>query len=67
MTKQLSETKLNFSATEQFCSERYGQLASVGSQEEHEELIKVANDKTVWLGGRRRIGGDEWQWLDGHE
>ena len=41
--------KLNVSAAEQFCINQGGHLASVGSQQEQEELVKVANMRPVWL------------------
>ena len=59
--------KLNVSAAEQFCINQGGHLASVGSQEEQEDLIKVANKRPVWLGGRRRADGAGWEWLDGRK
>ena len=61
----LYKEKLNASAAEEFCVNQGGHLASVGSEEDQKELDKVAGRKPVWLGGRRKEGGDEWEWLDG--
>ena len=52
------------SAAEQVCVNQGDHLASVGSQWENEELRKVADGNHVWLGGRRKAGGDGWEWLD---
>ena len=61
----LSKEKLNASAAEEFCVNHGGHLASVGSQEEQDELKKVRDGNSVWLGGRRKDGGEGWEWLDG--
>ena len=62
----LYKERLNASAAEEFCVNHNGHLASVGSQEEQDLLYKVKNGKTVWLGGRRKAGGEnKWEWLDG--
>ena len=47
----LSKEKLNASAAEEFCVKHGGHLASVGSQEENNELV---GRNEVWLGGRRK-------------
>ena len=54
------------SAAEQVCETQGGQLATVGSQWEQDELVRlVGGIADVWLGGRRKAGGNEWEWLDG--
>ena len=56
---------LDMSGAEQFCVNQGGHLASVGSQWENDEVVKVAGrGNYVWLGGRRRAGADRWEWLD---
>ena len=60
----LFKQRLNTSAAEQFCVNQGGHLASVGSQEGQDELKKVSEGWMVWLGGRRKVGGDGWEWLD---
>ena len=40
-------------------------MASVGSQTEQEEIVRIANNHTVWLGGRRVDNTENWRWLDG--
>ena len=61
----LFKEKLNASAAENFCVNMGGHLASVGSPEENKKLAKVADGNEVWLGGKRKLGGDGWEWLDG--
>ena len=65
----LYETKMNMSAAELFCVDQGGHLVSVGSQEEQDDLVNVVEQvlpfDDVWLGGRRTLGGDAWEWLDG--
>ena len=56
---------MNASAAEEFCVNQGGHLASVGSEEEQDELEKVGGYNDVWLGGRRKTGKDDWEWLDG--
>ena len=53
----------NMRDAEDFCVSRGGHLASVGSQEDQDEIAQVAEGEPVWLGGMRI--DDEWQWLDG--
>ena len=60
------------SAAGQLCENNAGQLASVGSQWEQDELLKVAQGLfkngrgvTAWLGARRKAVGEGWEWLDG--
>ena len=53
---------LNMSAAEQFCAIQSKQLATVGSQLEQDELFKVVDDWPIWLGGRRKAEGGEWEW-----
>ena len=64
-THDLNKEKFNASAAEEFCFDRRGHLASIGSLGENEEVIKVAEGHKVWLGGRRTVGGVAWGWLDG--
>ena len=57
---------LTMSAAEQFCINQGGHLASVGSQEEQDEVIKVDYRSIILIGGRRKAGEEEgWEWLDG--
>ena len=57
---------LNMTDAENICLAFHCHLASIGSQEEQEEIeILTADAEMVWLGGRRKEGGDGWQWLDG--
>ena len=55
---------LNHSDAEAFCIKRGGHLMSASTKERQDEAIRVANDKTVWLGGRKGSDG-KWHWLDG--
>ena len=58
----------NMSEAEHFCNEHNSHLASVGSYDENEQLIMVANGKDqVWLGGRRKAEKNDWYWLHGGE
>ena len=59
---QLYNDQLKAPAAEQFCVSRGGHLASIGSQEEQDQIEKVANGNWVWLGAKKKEGG--WQWLD---
>ena len=61
---QANHMKMNFSAARNFCLERGGDLASVTSMEESEEIVKVAKGK-MWLGGKRNGQSGTWNWLDG--
>ena len=61
---QANHMKMNFSAARNFCLERGGNLASVISKEESEEIVKVAKGK-MWLGGKRNGQSGTWNWLDG--
>ena len=56
----LYKKNLTAFAAKEFCVNQGGHLASVGSQEEQDELEKVAGDELVWLGGRRKEGGEGW-------
>ena len=61
---QANHMKMNFSAARNFCLERGGDLASVTSVEESEDIVKVAKGK-MWLGGKRNGQSGTWNWLDG--
>ena len=63
-TKLLHKEKLTASAAEEFCVNQGGHLASVGSQEEENKLESFVGWNYVWLGGRRKEGGEGWEWLD---
>ena len=54
---QLHKERLNNSAAEDYCVGQGGHLASVGSEREEEQIIKVADGNNVWLGGRRSTRG----------
>ena len=60
---QTNHLKMNFSAARNFCLERGGDLASVTSMEESEEIVKVANRGKMWLGGKRNGQSGTWNWL----
>ena len=62
---QLHEEMLTMYAAEQFCADQGGQLATVVSQWEHDQLNEMIEDNhyIVWLGGKRRQ--KDWEWLDG--
>ena len=61
---QMYNKSLSQPDAEDFCMSRGGHLASIGSQEEQDEIKEIANGK-VWLGGKRNPVSKEWQWLDG--
>ena len=61
---QFYKTKLNHSEAEEFCVRRGGHLVSVLSQEEQDEIQRMAYDFDTWLGGKKGVDG-EWYWLDG--
>ena len=61
---QLYKMNLRMPDAEDFCVSRGGHLASVGSQEEQEEMREIAGGK-VWLGGKRNLLTKDWHWLDG--
>ena len=63
---QLYKKELSMQDAEDFCVGRGGHLASVGSQEEQDEIREVAEGK-VWLGGKMNPTTKEWHWLDGRE
>ena len=67
---------LQMSKAENVCVSQGGHLASVGSQREQDEIFKLIkkNDQAhqdwmlydlLWLGGRKKAGEGEWEWLDG--
>ena len=60
---QLHEEMLTMYAAEQFCADQGGQLATVVSQWEHDQLNEMIEDNhyIVWLGGKRRK--KDWEWL----
>ena len=64
---KLHKERLNHSAAEEYCVSQGGLLASVGSEREQEQINKVADGNSVWLGGRRTGEWESWQWLDGRE
>ena len=61
-TCTLHTTKKNWTEAEAECRSEGGHLASVISEEENQELKRVAGNKYVWLGGRKELG--EWSWSD---
>ena len=52
------------------CSSNGGNLASITSAEENEEVTRIANGNVVWIGGIRKgsgngPGANHWYWSDG--
>ena len=53
------------------CEKEGGYLASIHSQEENNEIVELANDSAVWVGGNHAQGGHNlseygvWAWDDG--
>ena len=52
------------------CSSNGGELASITSAEENEEVTRIANGNVVWIGGIRKgsgngPGANHWYWSDG--
>ena len=55
----------NFHQAEHFCLGLGGHLASIGSQEENEKILREAELTSVWLGGTDQTSEGNWSWLDG--
>ena len=51
---QLFKRELNMSAAENFCKGQGGQLASVESAQQNEELKRIREENEIWLGGRKK-------------
>ena len=60
---ELYPLDLKMKDAEDFCVSRGGHLASIGSQEDLDEIAEVAGGEFVWLGGTRVR--DDWHWVDG--
>lgn len=61
------DTNLNFSSANEFCEKLGGNMAFIKSQEEQNEIFKLAIDQfqwRIWLGGRKGVD-NMWYWLDG--
>ena len=54
-----------FHQAEHFCLGLGGHLASIGSQEENEKILREAELTSVWLGGTDQTSEGNWSWLDG--
>ena len=62
---RLYTEKKNFEEAEQFCVNKGGHLASVGSAEIAQEVLKASNGVSVWLGGTDKAKENNWIWTDG--
>ena len=62
---KLYRRSLTFHQAEHFCLGLGGHLASVGSQEENEQILREAERTSVWLGGTDQASEGNWSWLNG--
>ena len=60
---------LSFAEAEAFCVSLGGHLASIQSEEENTELLKIAEQQSVWvwLGGAGQEEKGKWVWSDEKE
>ena len=50
------EKKLKWASAEELCVHEGGHLASIGSQENQDEITRKTDDvNQIWVGGRRKI------------
>ena len=62
----MHEDQLSSYEAEELCGRKGGHLATIGSQRENDEINRIKTPGTwLSLGGRRKLGGTDWEWLDG--